>query len=150
MSVGPMTWLDTVLAKIANGTVNLETDVIKVAICTSAQVLSEGFTGASGDGRYADLTAQLPTAAGYTLGGAVAANNTLTRTGNTVKLTTDRIDWTFTSTTNIKYIVFYSDTATNKDIICFADLSQEGGMINVIGLLRVSVPPGGFLDWKTS
>jgi hypothetical protein len=142
-----MTWFDTVLDKITNGTVNLETDVIKVVICTAAQVLSESFVGTSGNGRYADLTAQLPTASGYTAGGAVAANNTLTRTGDTVKFSTDNIDWTFTAATDIKYLVFYSDTSTNKDLICFCDLSQEGGSLNVISLFRVTAPLSGFLDW---
>lgn len=54
--------------KLMVGSFDLAADSLKAMLCTSAQALSAGFVGASGDARKGDLTGEV-SGTGYTAGG---------------------------------------------------------------------------------
>src|SRR5437899_13097791 len=88
---GPFKFFNRAKLKVLDGTLSLKNDAFKAALCASTQALDETFTGSSVDCRYADLTAELSTANGYTNGGLAASSVTLTRT--TTTQTNDTVAW---------------------------------------------------------
>lgn len=119
-----------------DGTISLKNDTFKLVLTTSAQAIDATFLGSSADCRYADLTNELSTANGYTAGGLTLTSDTLTRT--TTTQTNDTVAWdtadaVFTLTgggITHKYALIYSNTATNKDLVCFCDMDTGGGSIS--------------------
>jgi hypothetical protein len=101
--------------------VNLETDTIKCAL----------FTSASNCGNVALVTAQYATltsehanqgAPGYVTAGQTIATTYTASTG-TLTFTGANPTWTATGGSIVaRYAVLYSDTATNKDLICYCIL----------------------------
>ncbi len=114
--------------------------------CASTQSLDETFTGSSADCRYADLTAELATANGYTSGGLAAASVTLTRT--TTTQTNDTVAWdiadlVWTLTGGgiaFKYLAIYDNTDANKSLVAMCDMDTGGGSVTPLaGTLTVAV-----------
>lgn len=127
MAVGSFTVINIAKKKIGDGTLDLDTHTFKVALCGSAQTIDATFAGTSTDGRYADLTAELPTANGYTATGATLGSVTWTRSTGTVTFDAADTSWTLTGSITYKYGVVYDDTATNKDILGFFDVDTSSG-----------------------
>lgn len=152
MAAGPFTWFNQALLKIANNTILLTGTSFKVVLTTSTQALSASFNGTSGNCQYSDLTAELATANGYTNGGLALANETLSRSTNTVTWTADNMVWSITSTgIACRYAVIYDDAATNKDLLCFCDLdpSIAGNVTIAAGPLWITPSGNGILKWNT-
>lgn len=64
--------------KLLSKKIDYTADTIKVALFTSALVLSSGYLGASGDARYADVSAnEVPNGSGYTTGGVTPGGQAL-------------------------------------------------------------------------
>lgn len=225
MSAGTPTLFIPAKKKLLTGGFNISADALKAALTSSTQALSVGFTGASGDARYADLTAELATGNGYTAGGqALAAvvldyyvasativsggaggtTGTQTVTGTTgtgtkaqlsvtvaggvatavsavpvqgsytalptnptaepfsgggfatnptfnltmgISLTFTNPSWA-SSTVTAKYIVFYDNTQTNKDLLAFADLetTQPTGVSTTNGTLTYQLNAAGLFQ----
>jgi hypothetical protein len=147
MALGDFFWFDRGLLKVMDGTVDLESDTIKAALCASTQALSRSFTGSSGDARYADLTAELSTANGYTAGGVALASVSLARSGSLNKFTSSAISWTITGAgVTFKYLVLYADGATNKDLLLVLDMDTGGGSVtSTAGSLTFT--PDGSEGW---
>lgn len=148
---GNWTWIDRALQKIADGTISLTGHTFHMVLLGSAQALSPTFVGGSGDARYADLTAELATANGYTAGGVAVASPALTRqAAATVVWSTGVASWTLTGTITYKYAALVDWTATNKDILAFMDVDTGGGTISPIaGLYALNPDPSfGWLYWQ--
>lgn len=79
MAVGDYFLFDRALKKLIDGTINLETMAVNAILTTNAQAIDKTFLGSSGDARYADLTAELTTANGYTVGGVALSNVVMSR-----------------------------------------------------------------------
>lgn len=147
---GPMVWIDRALKKIADGTISLSADTFHMVLLGSAQSISATFTGSSGDARYADLTAELSTANGYTNGGLTLTSTALSRpTVNSTAWTSASAQWTLTSTITLKYAAIVDWTATNKDILAYCDFDTGGGTISPIAGLFAVTPDStnGWLYW---
>lgn len=88
--------------------VNWTSDTIKVALCTSSFTPDQDVMDF-----YDDLTNELPSANGYTAGGATLANcaKTYTAGTNVIKLDADDVTWA-SSTITARYAVIYKDTGT--------------------------------------
>lgn len=145
---GPFVFLNRAKLKVLTGggtTINLTTDTFKAALCTSVQALDGTFLGSSTDARYADLTAELTTANGYTAGGLALSSLALTRftgsaTNDSVAWDCADLVWTLTGGITFKYLVIYDFTATNKDIIALCDMDTGGGSVSPLaGTLTVAV-----------
>lgn len=142
---GAFTLFTRGLLRIEDATVDLDTHALKAVLLTSAQALTAAFVGTSTDCRYSDLTAELATANGYTVAGVALAGVTLSISGVFVKFTANPISWTLTGAgVTFKYLVIYSDTAANKNLICFCDMDTGGGSVSpVAGALTVTPDTNG-------
>lgn len=147
---GAWTWFDRALLKIATGVINLNSDSFKMALCGNAQTLTALFVGSSADARYADLTAELATANGYTVGGVSLSSLSLARgAANQVIFTSASAAWTFTGGgVTFKYAVIYDNTGANKDLLGYVDMDTGGGTVSpVVGITFNPDPTYGWLYW---
>jgi hypothetical protein len=95
---------------------NLISNDIKIALLTSSYVPSMAHLV------YTDLTNELPSANGYTLGGQALSGKTIT--GNIFKSTNP--SWTATGTLTAFYWVMYDNTGS-KPLICYGVLDYNNG-----------------------
>lgn len=135
MAAGNFTLFNLAKPKLVNGTLDLDANTFKVALTTTSQALDATFAGSSGDCRYADLTAELSTANGYTAGGATLANVSLTRSGGTVKFDADDLSWTLTGSITFRYGVLYASSVTNAPLLGFFEAESGSSVSPVAGLL---------------
>lgn len=151
MAVGPWTYFDRAKLKIADGTILLATHTFKGVLLTSVQAMSSAFVGSSGDCRYADLTAELTTVNGYTVGGATLTSVSLTRKTTSLVGFDGSFTWTPTLTgLTFKYAAVYDFTATNKDLLCFVDMDVGGGSQTATNAGPLSFTPSanGIVGWS--
>jgi hypothetical protein len=119
MAAGIVTVIDRALEKLGDGTIDLDTNSFKVALCTKDQALGPTFAGTSGDARYSDLTDEV-VGSGYVAGGAALTTVAWTRAGGIVSFTADPTSWTALTAT-MKYAVIYKNGG-NGDILAIVDL----------------------------
>jgi hypothetical protein len=124
---GAWTLFDRSLLKLQDGTILLPSHSFKAVLLAATQSISASFVGASADGRYADLTAELATASGYTVGGVALTSVSVARATATEAFFTGAFGWTLSGSISIKYVAIFSDTAANDDLLCFMDLDTGGG-----------------------
>lgn len=149
MALGNWFFFNQWLLNMADGGENITTDTLKAILCGSAQVLDKAFVGASTDARYADITAEKPTASGYTVGGLTLTNKTVLRAANIVTLKTDYWEWNFSvNTAGLKYCVIYDFTSANKDLVMACDLDTDGGTVTAAqGPVRFTPHADGLGRW---
>jgi len=114
------TKIDKFTLNLGKKVFNLSTDQLKVALTNTAPTVSTV-------NQYSDLTSPLATT---NLSGATPFNITttsFTQTSGTAKLILADLVLTASggSVGPFRYIVLYSDTATNKEIICFYDYGSS-------------------------
>lgn len=143
MAAGPWVLMNDFKLNVYNKLIDLDSDVFKVAIATSASNLAATMTPAT----YASVTNELATAGGYTAGGATAASPTLTGGGAIATITWDTADvaWTGTGagfTGRFAYI--YDDTAASKNVCAFclldstpADVTVPAGVTATLSIANV-------------
>lgn len=144
MAAGNFLILDIAKPKIGNGVFDLDGHTFKMALCDNSQALDETFTGASGDGRYADLTGEV-SGAGYTAGGEALTGVTWAGGSGTVTFDADPTTWE-AATFVAKYAVIYDDTDANKSIVGVVDLEETdpAGRSSAGGDFTVQWPTGIF------
>lgn len=136
---GDFVVFDYGILNMQDAEIDLTNGSLKAVLLGSAQALTKAFVGASGDCRYSDLTAELATLNGYTVGGALLANKTLVVTGGFIKFSCDPISWTLTGTITFKYFGIYDDASPNKNLLCFCDMDTSGGSVSpTTGILQVT------------
>lgn len=104
-------------ANLMNKEVDLEADVIRVALMTT----SHSFTAT--DNVFADVSANEISGTGYTANGEALANKAVTQAATT-KFDADDTAWT-TATFTTFHAVIYDDTLTNNDLIASIDFGGE-------------------------
>lgn len=119
MAAGIVTVLNVALDKLGRKVFDLDADSFNVVLTTNAQALSASFTGASGQARYADLTAEV-VGTGYTAGGEPLGDATWTRSGAVLTFAAPATTWDALTAT-MKYAVICLATGT-KDILAIVDL----------------------------
>lgn len=134
MAAGPFIEFDYALLKTRDGTILTHSHTFHMVLLGSAQALSRSFVGGSGDCRYADLTAELTTANGYTTGGVALTTIAWSRVGTPkVKWTSDPATWTLTGAgITYKYAAVVDWTDANKSLWGFMDLDTGGGSISPV------------------
>jgi len=112
----------SVFAKLANKEIDLDTDTVKVALCTSA------YTPAQDTHDYFNDITNEVTGTGYTAGGATLASKTVTYTAGTNTFTFDAADTSWASSTiTARYAVVYvsTGTAATSPLICYIDFGAD-------------------------
>jgi hypothetical protein len=147
---GAFFWIDRSLKKLGDGTLKLDgSQTLKAVLLASSQAVARGFTGSSGDARYADLTGELATANGYTAGGVTLTGVGLSRISGNNIFSSDPFAWTLTGSITFKYVLLYSFGATNKDLLLVSDMDTGGGTITApSGVLQFNPnPTNGWAYW---
>ena len=115
------------LKNIGNGTVDLDTDLLRVALYRTMSGLSGGAFSAVGS-----ITAsEVANGNGYTTGGKTLSAVTVTLSGtNTARADATDTFWSANggAITSIKAAVVYKSdgTAANRKCICYVELTQTG------------------------
>jgi hypothetical protein len=113
------TKVDKFVLNLGNKTINLGSDQLKIALTNTQPVVATA-------NQYSDLTAPLATT---NLSGATPFNLTttsFTQTSGTAKLIIADLTLTATGTVGpFRYVVLYSDTATNKELIGYYDYGSS-------------------------
>ena len=117
---------------IMNGSIDLDTDTIKVMLTTSTYAPNQD------NDTYMNQVTNEVTGTGYTAGGATLANEAVTQdnTDNEGVLDADDVTWS-TSTITARYAVIYksSGASTTSPLICCidfgADKSSSGGNFTI-------------------
>ena len=132
------------LKSLANKEVDLDSDTLKVMLCTSS------YTPNQDTHQYkADVTNEI-TGTGYTAGGQTLTGVTVTYNAGTNTLMLDANDpvWSASSLT-ARTLVAYDDTpASNKPLICYWDFGQDEtsssgnftATISGSGLITITAP----------
>lgn len=103
----------------AEGVHNLASDTLKVALTNTAP-------SASADTQFADIS-EIAAGNGYTAGGVTATVDASALVGGIYTLTLSGVTWTASGgdIAANRYAVLYNDTATNDELICFADFGAS-------------------------
>lgn len=111
-------FIEAVMEKVHN----LGSDTLKVALTNSAPVATNTV--------FANIT-EISGGNGYTAGGHTITVSSSSQTSGTYSLVCT--DVTITATGSVgpfRYIVIYNDTATNDELICFADYGSSITLAN--------------------
>ena len=144
MAAGPITVPAGNLELLLDGTVDIDTHVIKVALFDSSFSIAT---------RFYTTTNELATAFGYTQGGATLASVTWVEAAGVAVLDAADVTWTAAGGDIVaRYAVIYDDTDVGKTIIGYslldttpADVTATAGNTFTItwdatGILRLSQP----------
>ena len=111
MAAGPFVFYDASAENIGK-TINLSTDTIKLALVTAA------YTFSAAHDEYADITNELTTANGYTIGGFTLTTKTYVQTAGVAKFNSDAAVWNVTGSNVVaRRAIMYSDTSSGKKLI---------------------------------
>lgn len=109
--------------KIQDGSIDLDTDTIKVALVTSSYTVSQ-----DDHEDYADITNEVANGNGYATEGATLANAAVTKdnTNNRGKFDADDVSWA-ASTITARGAIVYKDSGTDATswFICYIDFGGD-------------------------
>lgn len=144
MATGDFTWFNAAKLKLGLKKIDLENDVIKLGLITSA--VTPAATTADpcwGAGGTTNLSSNQVTPGGnYSTGGPTVASNTFTEAAGVATFAGAAVSIAqhASNPTNARWGVLYSDTATNKDALGFLDL---GGTTDLSAGGFSATPYGG-------
>lgn len=154
MAQGTITLFNEFAESIADGRLDLDTHTFKVALTTlqvggTPQIAATDAVPCWGAGGSTNLqSSEVSAGGGYSAGGITLTGVTWTQTGGVCTLdATLNPSWTSSGAgdpTNIKSLILYSDTATNKDAVGFMDVTSDG--ITAISLLSGNIT----VTWNAS
>lgn len=134
------------LNSLGNKEIDLDTDVLKVMLCTSTYAPNQDTH------QYKlDITNEI-VGTGYTATGATLASVTVTYTGGTNKYVLDAADssWT-TSTLTARYAVVYDSspaTDATRPIICYVDFGAD--VSTTAGTFQITWAAGGIVEFTVA
>jgi len=149
---GAFTVFDWSLLFIGDGSTDLllPSSSFNLVLTTSAQVLTPDFVGASGNCQYSDLSAELPTASGYTAGGVPLSGVSISRSSSpVVEWDSSLARWSLTGPLTFKYMVIVNLSTPNHNLVGYADMDTSGGSITAIpGVLSIAPAATGWLSYS--
>ena len=144
MAAGNFTVFNVGKLHLLDGVHVITSHVYKMALCTQTQAIDATFAGVSTDCRYADLTAEVAGANGYTTGGFTLTMTEVRATGTITVSSSVNPSWA-SSTFSAKYGVIYDNTTANKNLLGFVDLETTvaAGLSPSNGTLTVTINASG-------
>ena len=135
MAAGALVFFGAALENIAKGLIDLDGHTFK-ALLTSASYTPD----AAAHDALADVTNEL--AGGGDYARATLSGVSVSRSGTTVKFTSDAIDFGDEVTISGKYCVIYDDDASGDLLLGYVDLNTSGGpAASTAGPFRLSPDP---------
>jgi hypothetical protein len=131
---------DSFKQDIMNGTIDLDTDTIKVALVTSSYV-----AGQTTHDRFDDITNEV-TGTGYTAGGATLGSVTVTKDTTNHRGVFDAADTSWSSSTiTARGAVVYKSTGTasTSPLICYFDFGSD--QVSSSGTFQITWNASGIL-----
>lgn len=144
---GPFTWFNKALQRVNADDLN-GGHAYKAILVTSSQTFDENFVGGSGNCTYADITAELTTANGYTAGGLALTSPAVSLSSGVVSWGTSGFNWTITGGgVSFRWLLIYDDT--DDELLCFADMNTDGAanITALAGTLGFNPTAGAWLRW---
>jgi len=112
MAVGLFVLYDSFSEFMGDGLIDLDDHVFKIALVTST------YTWSAAHDLYNDITNELTTANGYTIGGGTLPTVTWVRTANITKFTSGNFVWTASGAgITARRAIVYDDTAAGKPLL---------------------------------
>jgi len=137
MAAGPFILYDIAALDIGGGAVphDFDTHAFKIALVTSS------YTWSPAHSLYANITNELTTANGYTIGGGLLTGVTWTRTAGVAKFTSNNFVWTASGAgITARRAILYNDTQSGKPLLGSylldatpADLTATAGNTFTVG-----------------
>jgi hypothetical protein len=124
---------------IMNGAIDLDTDTVKVMLCTST------YTPSASHAKRSDITNEV-SGTGYTAGGTAIGSPTVTNVSTTGVFDGNDVSWT-TSTITARYAVLYKSrggASTADELICVLDFTTD--KISTAGTFSIVWSASGILN----
>lgn len=124
---------------VMNGSLDLDTDTIKVMLVTSS------YTASAAHDKRDDITNEV-TGTGYTAGGATLANKTVTNVSTAGVLDADDVVWS-TSTITARGAVLYKSrggASSADELICYFDFGSD--KISTAGSFTIAWNASGIIN----
>jgi hypothetical protein len=145
---GTMVFYDSFIEAVGDGTIDLDSDTIKVALFTSSH------TPAVTDTAYSGLSNEVASGNGYTTGGEALTNVVWSQTNGAAQFNADYLVFHATGGSIVaRYYVLYSSTATGNDLILYnlidyndIDVTVADGNILVLEWLSDGIIKGSMSD----
>ena len=111
-TTGTIDFYNSFIEAIGDGTIDMDTDTLKVALFTSS------YTFAASQTAYSGLTNEVANGNGYTTGGETLAGVSWSQTAGALTFNANDTVWTATGGSIVaRRFVLYSQTATGNDLI---------------------------------
>lgn len=135
----------SVIAKAFNKEIDLDTDIIKVALCTSSYTPDQDTHD-----YFNDITNEV-TGTGYTAGGATLGSKAVTYTAGTNTFMFDAADtsWT-TSTITARYAIIYESTGTASTSALIAYVDFGADVVSTAGTFQITWDSAGLFTVTVS
>ena len=132
--------------KMANGTIDLDTNIWRAALATSASNASTATLGV-----YGSVTGEVTTGNGYTTGGKSLTTITWTVGASATEYRFDAADLVWTATggniANVKFMVIRNSTAAaSGDLLCWTRLSSAQFTLTSGNTLTVQFSANGIFE----
>jgi len=130
MAQGTISLFNEYAESIADGRIVLDTHTFKFALTSTVPADTDAVPTWGAGGTTNESTNEVTAGGGYTAGGIAAASVTWSQTSGVGTFDAANITWTSSASgdpANIKSLIMYSDTATNKDCVGWMDMTTDGG-----------------------
>lgn len=141
MAAGAFNVYNTAKKYIMNGTVDLDTNTLKLKLCTSASNAST-FTLSA----FADVTGEIAASGGYATGGKALTTVSVSSIASAKSYSLDAADVVITGTlTNVKFAVI---GISGGKILCWSKLSTSQFTVTAPNTLTIQFNANGIFELK--
>lgn len=151
MAQGTLTLFHEFSESIGDGRIDMDSDTFKAAFTSTVPSASDAVPCWGAGGSTNLSSNEVSAGGGYTAGGQALTSVTWVQSSGTATFDSADPSWTSSGSgdpTNIKTLIIYSDTATNKDAVGFMDMTTDGGTTAISllsGDITVTVNASGYV-----